>query len=461
MFSPEEDRVFSVGPVWHGTALGWKKRISSRVNKIPASNERFCGIKYYDKTSSIKIIAFSVYLPTSGHDEEFLETLSQLDNTLKMNHEKDEIILIGLDSNQSSKSTRRRSEGMAGFLNRFSLQSVLKNDAPTFHHHGQASSSQIDHILFSIPKTSSVNVELFEHICSLEASDNFSSHDVIVSQVILPNDEHQADSTDYSSTYTDFSVKRPLWNSDGLPLYQKKVSETLNFISNEFKEPAFLPVISELVSKALVTSAESSFPTSKPVKRSQSIKRNKIQFSEIHIAAYESHKQVCQYWRQSGRPSDPNHPAKKAKLESQRRLQKIAREEQFKRALDTHESLMASFSKDINYVYKELKKHRGEHSNNNDIPYIETLNGTFSDKNVLEGFCSNTETLCNRKTSIEDNPFYKMCIEDNIIIFDIEKDHPTVPIPLMTLERLKMIIFKRLKTGKACDINKLTVEHLR
>ena len=122
---------------------------------------------------------------------------------------------------------------------------------------------------------------------------------------------------------------------------------------------------------------------------------------------------------------------------------------------------MASFSKDINYVYKELKKHRGEHSNNNDIPYIETLNGTFSDKNVLEGFCSNTETLCNRKTSIEDNPFYKMCIEDNIIIFDIEKDHPTVPIPLMTLERLKMIIFKRLKTGKACDINKLTVEHLR
>ena len=389
MFTHEEDRVLTAGPIWHGTALGWKKTVSTRVTKIPVSCERFCGIKYCDNTNSVKIIAFTVYLPTSGQDEEFLEILSQLDNSLTTNHEKDEVILIGLDSNQSSKSTRRRSEGMIEFVKKFSLQSVLKSDTPTFHHHGQASSSQIDHILFFIPQRSSVSVELLEHICCLETSDNLSSHDVIVSQVSLPNGIQKVDSADYTSTYTDFLVKKPLWNENDLPCYQMKVSETLKYIVSEFNDPAFLPVVSELVSKALVTSAEESFPSSRPFKHRPN-SRNNVTFSENHIAAYSSHKQVCKHWREMGRPSDPNHPAKKAKLESQRRLQKIAREDASKKAFEVHETIMTAFSKDINGVFKELKKHRGESYSNNSIPYIETLNGTFYDQNVLEGFSLNT-----------------------------------------------------------------------
>ena len=90
---------------------------------------------------------------------------------------------------------------------------------------------------------------------------------------------------------------------------------------------------------------------------------------------------------------------------------------------------------------------------------IETLNGTFSGNNVLEGFCSNTETLCKDDANTE-HEFYKMCVEDNIIILDIAKQE-LEHIPHMSLEVLKDIIFKKLRLKKACDINKLTVEHLR
>ena len=53
-----------------------------------------------------------------------------------------------------------------------------------------------------------------------------------------------------------------------------------------------------------------------------------------------------------------------------------------------------------------------------------------------------------------------MCVEDNLIIFEIAKQEAVI-IPHMSLQILKDIIFKKLKLNKACDINKLTVEHLR
>ena len=111
-------------------------------------------------------------------------------------------------------------------------------------------------------------------------------------------------------------------------------------------------------------------------------------------------------------------------------------------------------------VCNKLRKIRGENSRNVNIPFIETLNGTFSGNNVLEGFCSNTETLCNEENDALNHGFYKMCVQDNQIIFDIACQEAVI-IPHMTLQNLKDILFKKLKLNKACDVYMLTVEHLR
>ena len=97
-----------------------------------------------------------------------------------------------------------------------------------------------------------------------------------------------------------------------------------------------------------------------------------------------------------------------------------------------------------------------------DIPSIETLCGNYTGENVLEGFCANTEKLCNVNNdgSELDHEFYKMCLEDNQIIFELISEDE-IRIPHMQLVQLRDIIFKRLKLNKACDIFKLTVEHLR
>ena len=125
-------------------------------------------------------------MPTSGQDEAYLEVLEQLDFDIKNNITGKSIILIGLDSNQSDKSSKRRTSAMEGFKKQFSLKSVLLNNQPTFHHNNMTSMSQIDHILYHIPGNITAKVELEKHLCKLENSQNLSSHDAILGKISIP-----------------------------------------------------------------------------------------------------------------------------------------------------------------------------------------------------------------------------------------------------------------------------------
>ena len=456
MFKFAEDKMLDSGPVWHGTALGWDISVDQYITRLPLVSERFCGIMYNDKKT--RIIAYTAYLPTSGQDNEFLHVLSQLSFNIESNMTSNTTVLIGLDSNQSTKSSRCRTEAMLRFMEYFSLKTVLLSDNPTFHHNNQTSQSQIDHILYKVPERSDIAINLDKHLCKLEHFANLSSHDALVAKIVLPVVKMQYREEDYSSTYTPFMVPKPKWNESGLVKYQRQTTEKLKELANEFKEPEFIPVLCELFSKMLVISAEQNFETSKP-KALKKKSNHKVYISDNHRKAYMEHEKICIEWRKQGRPSLTTHPAKIAKLNSQRYLQKVTREEEASKAIKNHEELMDTFNKNINQICNKLKKIRGDKSRKVEISSIETLNGIFSGNNVLEGFCSNTETLCNDDSDI-DHVFYKMCSQDNMIILDIASQDK-IHIPHMSLVILKDIIFKKLKLNKACDINKLTVEHLR
>ena len=101
------------------------------MSKIPVISERFCGVKYQDNATNTSIVAYSAYLPTSGLDDEFLETLAQLSYDLQNNVNEKSSILIGLDSNQSEKSSRRRTKAMEQFSAHFSLKTLLIGDHNT------------------------------------------------------------------------------------------------------------------------------------------------------------------------------------------------------------------------------------------------------------------------------------------------------------------------------------------
>ena len=210
----------------------------------------------------------------------------------------------------------------------------------------------------------------------------------------------------------------------------------------------------------LVIAAEQNFETSNP-QIGQLKPKKRPYFSKEHKNAFEFHKKVCKEWRMAGRPSEKSHPAKQAKLASQRYLQKLTRESESFKAIQNHNLLMATYYDDIGEVCRKLNEIRGNDKKSINISSIETICGTFEGRNVLEGFRANTEALCNeRHSEPETNPFYKMCALDNLIIFEMST-YENVRIPRMQLSDLKDILFKRLKLKKACDVYKLTVEHLR
>ena len=452
MFIPAEDVPLSSGPVWHGTTIGWDRKLDPFTKKMPHINERFCGVKYSD---GVKLMAISAYLPTSGNDEEFLEVLTSLTVYIRENLENDEMLIIGLDSNQSVKSTRRRSNAMHEFCNQFTLKTITPDGVDTFHHNNMTSSSRIDHILYFIPDTNRFEMNLHSHLCTLTHSSNLSSHDVIVGNLQFERRKTSDVEADYSHTYLKFDVKKPVWNSSNLPEYQALSYNIVKYLSENFNEDEHIPLLSELCSTMLVKAAEKSLPL-KPVPK---VARRNF-FSQRHKVAYEEHEKVCREWRNLGRPTEKTHPARIAKLLSQRKLQKIAREEEASRAQSNHERLMNNFYNNTEELHRILRNIRGERQHENTIPFLNTLSGTYSGENILEGFCANTEALCVQDTEKLNHEFYKMCQVDNFIIFEIAKQE-SVRIPDMTLADLKIILFHKLKLRKACDIHKLTVEHLR
>ena len=457
MFDNPEDILLISGCAWHGTALGWSSDIDKYVTRLPIVSDRFCGITL--QNGNTRILCYSLYLPTSGKDEEFLEVLMKLSSDIVNHRTSNQSILIGADTNQSSKSSKRRSDAMSDFIRDFNLKSILQSSEPTFHHNNQTSSSQIDHILYDITEESNIDIDFLEHICKLQNADNLSAHDVLLGNLKLKITADNVSSVDYSHTYENFSVKKPKWDVDKLETYQSQVNRVLVEMFDTYDEPEFVPALCEMVSKAFVMSAENNFATTNPNYGKKKVCPPK--FSSEQTQAYNEHRKACKIWREAGRPQDSAPPAKAHKLFTQRNLQSINRKHSSEKAIKLHEELMDVHLNDMSKVCKKLKSYRGENVRSVNIPDIETLCGKFDGENVLEGFCANTEKLCNRdQDSVIQSQFYNMCVKDNEVIINLTTEEE-ISIPKMTLTNLKDIIFKRLKLNKACDVYKLTVEHLR
>ena len=448
-FALPEDMLQKSGPSWHGTALGWHSSLSSFVSKLPIVSSRFCGIKF--KNEQITIISYSVYLPTSGQDDDFLDEISLLTHDIESNASVVDTIVIGIDANTSIKSSKRRQRIFSEFLQNFSLETILPGDDPTFHHNNGYSESQIDHILTNNREI----INFHQQLCKHDDEINLSSHDAIIGSIKILNST-VTEETDYTDTYEDFNPKKIIWKKN--PEYEEVTANILKDLLDNFNQPEHLPALGEMCSNMIALSAEKLFET-KETKNPQ--KRNTPKFSLALREAYSEHKRICSEWRKSGRPVSTEHPAKAAKINSQRNIQKISREDEAQKTKQQHEDLMDTHGTNISRMYKKLEKIRGAKCKQISIEEIETFHGKYTGNNVLEGFRANAEYLCNEKSETEfSEKFLNQCSEDLMIIHDISEEE-ALEIPPITLEALKDIIFKKLKTNKACDIYKLTTEHLR
>ena len=203
MFEHPEDKLLASGPVWHGVAIGWRKDAGLSIQPLQSTNERIIGLRILLSQSSLVLV--SLYAPTSGHDEDFLETISNLSEYLHTNCSQADQVVIGADSNCSTKSSSRRQVAWHNFCEKYSLV-IHSSQLPTFHHHNGSSSTFID--VFAASNT--LEMGDTRHYCTLDTPLNLSSHDPIENNVVIAL-ENSGEETKYTDTYTDFQRQKIIW----------------------------------------------------------------------------------------------------------------------------------------------------------------------------------------------------------------------------------------------------------
>ena len=246
MFTRAEDKIGRHGQIWHGVALGWHDDISSQVTPIESNYERFAAVRI--TLGSKNFLTISLYAPTSGKDEQFLECFSYLSEFITKNRRSTDVVVIGTDSNCSTKSTSRRKNVLSNFCSDFSLK-VHATNSPTFHHSNHTSESCIDYFLISESEAS--NLDEILQLCKLENPMNLSSHDPLLSTIkiaIAASQEHQAVHTD---SYTDFNQKRIIWDKSKINVYQSLAGKALSSALDFWNFPEAIPLLCSLFSQLL------------------------------------------------------------------------------------------------------------------------------------------------------------------------------------------------------------------
>ena len=450
MFMNPEDKLNRPDHVWHGSAIAWHHTLNTFITHISSTNERFAGVRM--NFSGCSLLVISVYLPTSGKDDEFLECIASLSIYIDENKTGHGDILIGTDSNCSEKSTKRRIQAFRNFCDQYSLKSV-HSSRPTFHHPNGTSESCID--MFLISSEATLNLRNLLTVCTLDNPLNFSSHDVISASIDIPETLGEDNTGKFSGTYSKFDQKRIIWDTDKIESYQNVAADFLSKCDKMFPNPECIPLKCSLYSELLVKSAELCLDTKTATRKKEKCVSNKMNQVWSHLD------KMFKIWKKGGKSRDESNVDFQKYKSARGSFQRMRRYESNLVNIKDNNLIMHSDSRDKNMFYNLMKRIRGQTTRPITNKLV-TPTGTYIGSDVLEGFAADAEHLGKLvgESSKFDNEFYRLCVEDNLYIFDFTGTD-TIKIPEMKMKDLNNIIFKDMKAGKACDIYMLTVEHLR
>ena len=449
-FTYPEDKLGSPDHTWHGVAVMWHDSLNSNVNSIANCHDRFTGIKVNLQGHSI--LAISLYLPTSGKDDQFLTCLAELSIYIRENTFDTKAVVIGTDSDCSEKSSPRRVQALHQFCQDHSLIKICY-PGPTFHHNNGISTSSIDYFLVS--QCQDIKLQDITIQCNQDFPQNLSSHDPVLCSLVTPSTEQAPKHEKYSHTYTDFKKSCLVWNKDNLPKYQAMAGKLLSECDSYFPTPDFIPLKCQLYSDLLVRASEISLDTRPNSKVKKHQYRQKIHQAWQHL------QKVYKIWKKAGKPRDLDSLDYKTFRQARAAFQQIRRHSENLKVIKLNNKLINTYKNERNKHLSLIQNIRGYKSRQR-LTVLHTPSGDYFGNDILEGFANDAELL---GKSVEeapqyDNHFYRLCIQDNHFIFDFKTEN-SMKIPKMSMEDLSTIVNKEMKRGKASDIYKLTAEHLK
>ena len=377
-----EEKLSSCGPVWHGSALGWHNDIQHLIRPIPPTYERFSAVilSCYPKNS---ILVISLYAPTSGKDDDFLECIGYLSECITTNMPESGSVIIGTDSNCSQKSSSRRKTIWDAFCEQFSLQ-IETSSTPTFHHHNGSSESCIDYFM-----SAKCIIKNLQQFCTLDSPTNLSSHDPILASIMVQKNKEQP--SKYQHTYSSFDKKKVTWNKIDIPKYKRLTDEALRHAAVFWEDPEATPLLCVLFSELLVKCADLSSETSlekstnRMERKSQKKSQNLSKEETVLIKRFKE-------WKAAGKPRSRSNPIRISYVSARSNFQRARRYKDNLSFIFTNNELMRAEMSDRNIIYRKMKKLRGKTAHIKPS-YLDTPVGVYHGEDILEGFAADAEHL--------------------------------------------------------------------
>ena len=210
-----------------GTLVMWKVDLDPYIEVFPVDNASFLPI-ILSPPGFIQSVHISIYLPTSGKDQQFVNEVSALSCSLEKIHHRLQHAPTYLrgDFNVNGKNVKR--------LNLFNHFIEVENfrevsiPHPTYHHFvgAGASDSNLDKILYSM---NAYPEEVYQILCSNDDPLIDSHHDIILSCVNIPSsDSCLSDKcTTFAAPRLTNNLHNIHWSDSGIEAYQKLVAPHL------------------------------------------------------------------------------------------------------------------------------------------------------------------------------------------------------------------------------------------
>ena len=386
-----------------GTMTLWRKELDPYVTILEPTSSRIL-VLVLDVPGFQVSIHINIYLPTAGKEEEFMEQLALLEDTIDHINEKyaDSVLYIRGDANASPspRNDNNRDKLFNFFLTSNNLKYV-PTDHHTYHHFMNSgySDSSIDVLLES--ETSSEGFpnnnkeKLIKILCKKSNHLVDSSHDVLVSAVSFPR--ISVPSTPMEENITANRVTptkhRISWSEEGIISYQELLLHALPPLQDDLPgdlNPGTASVIFQLTNHILTTAAKLTNKHTKASTKPGKKRALKTPF-EISVALKakeRAHKELLHATPQDeSEKEDIKNTFKEAKAAYQNMIRKYNNEKEIKRDQD----FLNLLSKNPSQVFKSIKSEKK--SQNKRIKSLKVGDKLYSDEHVPDGFFDSISSL--------------------------------------------------------------------
>ena len=181
--------------------------------------------------------------------------------------------------------------------------------------------------------------------------------------------------------------------------------------------PETIPLLCSLLPNLLVKFAEMTMETKSEKKGPCTVppKNKKLKNSEKLLQKYFK---KC---KANGRSYCKSDKARIVYLRAKADLQKTRRYQDNLSVIRGNNQLMNAHARNRNWIYAKMKKIRGQNFSTKPL-VLETLVGSYTGDDVLEGFAADVEYLgrARGESSSYENELYRLCKLDNEYIFEFK-----------------------------------------